>query len=264
MQTHFKWALLLPILVLFACSPKTNPIGGQYKIHPKQENEIVDALTKINAKSPKYFFAKTDTKYQSSKNNYSFKTSIRMAKDSALNAFITYAKFPIITAQLNKDSIFIINRREKCFIIQDLDYIKSNFGVDFSFENIEQLFLGQALGFDIENEFDILPDPYTHILSTKNKKAGKNGETIIINYHLNNDLLTLKKVEIITDNKATVVSIDYSNYQEIESYLIPKNIQIEIKTAGNTDLISLVYETIELNVPRELSLVIPENYVSCK
>ncbi len=259
-----KWIFLSPVLLLLACSPKTTPVGNTYKLDPVEQHEMIAALQQINDEVPEHFFAKTDTKFQNKKNNYSFKTSLRMVKDSALNAFITYAKIPIITAQIETDSVHIINRREKCFIQEKLDFFKANFGVDFSYENIQQIFLGKAIGFELDNVFTISPDPYHYILSTFNKKATKDGNAFVITYHFNNDLKTLRSTTMESADKSTKVTIEYINYQEVEKYNFPKTIILQIKTPKDTHLVTLNYETIEVNTPRELSIVIPENYVRCQ
>ena len=72
---------------------------------------------------PKTFYTKVSTKYSDTSQNISFKTSIRLVKDSAVNALITYAGFPIYNSVVTPDSLILVNKRGKCYTKTKLNFI---------------------------------------------------------------------------------------------------------------------------------------------
>lgn len=267
MKNLYNWLFFLPIIFMVACSPKTTAPVNQERPGKVSDEGIISALVALQESYPTHFYTKIDTKFQNSTNNHSFKTSLRIAKDSAINALITFAKIPIMTAHIDLDTVKIINRREKCFVQQDINFIQSNFGVNFDFYNIQEILMGRPIDFNPKEAHYILTDSKYYLVSTHSKKGAKDVQddnTFIINYYLNRDLKSLAKVEMYTADKSTFVEIEFINHQEVEQYTFPKDILVTIKAPKEKTTITLSYEKVEINVPREMVATIPENYVRCQ
>ena len=268
MKNLYKWLFILPLFFLAACSPKTTaPVTQQDRVGKATDEELIAALVALKESNPTHFYTKIDTKLQNSTNNHSFKTSLRIAKDSAINAMITFAKIPIMTAHIDLDTVKIINRREKCFVLQDINYIKTTFGVDFDFANIQEILMGRPIDFNPKEAYYILQDSKYYVVSTHSKKGAKDvtaENSFIINYYLNKDLKSLAKVELFTADKSTFVEVEFNSHQEVEEYVFPKDIVVTIKAPKDKTIITLSYEKIEINVPREMVAIIPESYARCK
>ena len=267
MKNLYRWMLIIPVLFLISCSPKTAGNTSQEKLNKITDEELIAALVAMQESYPEYFYAKMESKFQNSKNNYSFKTSLKITKDSAINALITYAKIPIITANIDRDTVKIINRRDKCFVIQDINFIKANFGVNFDYKNIQELIMGKPIDFDQKDTYFILQDSKYYVVSSHNRRAIKdeNDETaFIINYYLNRDLKSLAKIELFTADKSTYVTVDIPEHQEVEGQIYPKVLKMNIKAPKEKTNVTLIYEKIEVNEPRDMLVIIPENYVSCQ
>ena len=132
------------IWTLFACSPKVgNELMNGDKLPKIKDKELVDRLDSLSKIEPRTFYSKLDINYKDSTTDISFKTSLKIVADSAVSAIITYARIPIVTAMVTKDTITVVNKREKCYTVQSLDYLKTTFGVDFTYENMEELFFSQ-------------------------------------------------------------------------------------------------------------------------
>ncbi len=235
---------------------------GQDKLPKVKEEELVAALDSISKSVPQFLSTKIDTKYTDNKQNISFKTSLKIQKDTAVNALITYAGIPIITAMITTDSVKISNKKEKCYILEDLNFFKNRFGVDFSYLNLEELLLGRPLDFNPEQEYYLIPDPYNYVLSTQ-KKMEDEGR-VLISYYLSPDLKQLKKVEITSFKDEVTISVNYPEYMAGDVFSSPKIITAEIKTPKNQILLSMTYDKVELNVPKEMIIVIPDSYEKCK
>ncbi len=266
MKNSSTWMFIISVIILFSCSPKTTVPLAQERLKNLKNEELIEALVELQNSYPSHIYSKIDAKFHNSTMNYSFKISLKIAQDSAINALVTYLKIPILTANIDKDTIKLVNRRDKCYTIKDLELIKSNFGVDFDYKNIEEILMGRPIDFDPNGDLYILQDNRYYVVSTHNKKAIRNevdDNNLIINYYINKDLKSLAKVELFTADKSTYVTIDFLEHQEVDNFLLPKNIKIFIKAPKEKTNIALIYEKIEVNSPRDMSVVIPDNYVVC-
>ena len=132
-----KLLLAAGILLVTSCAKKLTE-GDKQRLPRKKTQELVDLMDSLSYLKPQFFYTKIATDFSDTNTNISFKTSVRMVKDSAINTLITYANIPIVNAMITNDSVTVVNKRDKCVILQSLSYIKDNFGVDFNYKNIEE------------------------------------------------------------------------------------------------------------------------------
>jgi hypothetical protein len=181
---------------------------------------------------------------------------------------ITYAGIPLVNSIITKDSLQFTNKKEKCYVKTTLKLLKQEFGVDFDLNNIQELLLANPLGFQPQQKYYQIHDPYSYIVSSHRKREikkmeRKNFDDFILKYYFSNDSLGIKKLEIENNKDSTFVVINYKSKKLIENYLIPQEVDIQISTKKNNILIRLNYEKIEVNQEQEIYFTIPENYESC-
>jgi hypothetical protein len=258
------------IWTLFACSPKVgNELMNGDKLPKIKDKELVDRLDSLSKIEPRTFYSKLDINYKDSTTDISFKTSLKIVADSAVSAIITYARIPIVTAMVTKDTITVVNKREKCYTVQSLDYLKTTFGVDFTYENMEELFLGKPLDYNIEQKYFVDHDPFHYSISTHKKRDKKRmdrrpKEDIILNYILSNDGKSLQQTTIKSPSDSTEITVIYEQRQEVNGINIPKVVHMHIKAKEKGIYIKMDYEKVEINEPQELIIIIPEKYEKCK
>ncbi len=253
--------------ILVSCGGANQGDGD--KLPKVKDSVLMDSLKRIHDVSYGTFYAKISTKYQDSAQNISFKTSVRMVEDSACNATVTFARIPIINSMITQDSIKFTNKRDKCYTIQGADFFRESFGVDFAFDNLEELFMGLPLGFDANREYFRIKDPYRYIMSTHRKKDvnrtdfEETGEDIIV-YHLSDDLTYLEGVAIESPKYETIVHIQYANPIDVKGILIPTESTMTIKTPKQDIVVELKYSKTRIGEDEQLHFVIPESYDACK
>lgn len=252
--------IVLAVSGIHSCGKKLS--GGQDKLPKVKEERLIEALDSIHRSSLSFFSARIDTKYSDNKQNISFRTSLKIDKDAAVHALISFAGIPIITAMVTTDSIKISNKREKCYILRDLDFFKAQFGVDFSYLNVEELLLGRPLSFDPDREYYLIHDPYNYILSTQKEREDEG--RLLISYHLTPDLKHLKRVEVTSFRDEVSISVNYPEYMISPVFSAPKVVHVEIRSPKNEISLTMAYDKAELNVPKEMVIVIPDSYENCK
>ena len=264
--TRLVYSIFLGAL-LFSCATSKIAVEEE-KLERRKTADLLHVLDSIAIRKPDFFYSKITTEYSDTNRNINLKTSLRMVKDSAINLLITYMKLPIVNSIISKDSLTIVNKKDKCFINKDLSYIKDNFGIDFNYKNLEELFLGLPLDYVSEHKYFQIHEPYNYIISSHRKHKIKRTEKkakadLVIKYFINKEMNHLKRIEISSPSDSTSINVDYNEREVIEAFTLPKVVQIKIKTPRNSITLDLTYEKSEVNQKQPLILVIPEGYEKC-
>ena len=260
--------LVLGCLIVACSSKKTVLDDAAEKLAKQKEERLIAVLDSLSKNRPEHFYTKISSKYSDSEYKVSFKTSIRMRADSALHALITFARIPIYNTMVTPDTLTIVDRRNNCFIQEDMGYLKNTFDVDFQHSNIEELILGMPVGWDSNEEYYQIRDPYNYIISSHNKrslkKSGKDlSGDVYIRYYLNNEANQVKRIIIDSPTDTTTIDINYFQREFIEGFSIPLEADVRIETPRDTILIDMKYTKSTVNDPRILYLAIPDKYERC-
>jgi len=259
--------VLLAALSIAACGTTRDLSDPENGTRRKQE-QIISALDSLSSIKIDNFYSKVSTNYKDSSQNVSFKTSLRVVNDSAVSAIITYASIPVVNALITVDSVKITNRRDKCYVLRDLAYFRDEFGIEFTFENVEELFLGKPVAYNPEVEYYKVDENENTVCSHKAKDIRKNERKdrreIITYYTLNDSLTNLSRMQIISPEDNTMIEVFYLDRELIDGFMLPAHIEVNIHAPKQAILVDLEYRKTHINMPEEIHFVIPENYEECE
>ncbi len=290
---NIKWLGIALLVLLVSCARR--PVADKpIKLEKRKTSELIQAMDSISGIRPNSFYTKIKCHFSDTNRRVSFKTSIRAVRDSAINPIITYAGIPIVNSLIRRDSLFISNRKDKCAIRTTMGYIKESFGVDFDYRNIEELLLGLPVAYDTTQKYFQINDPYNYIISSHRKRIirkesrdennpnrnnrherdntnprrdrNNNEEdenNVIIRYFIHPSLKSISRLVIDSPEDTTHISVDYIDRDTVDTYLIPKEVVIDIVTARNHIVLTMDYDKTEINTPQEIYFVIPEEYGDC-
>lgn len=282
---NIKWLGLVLLIVLGSCARRPVDVKP-VKLEKRKTNELIQVMDSLSTIRPNSFYTKIKCHFSDTNRRISFKTSIRAVRDSVINPMITYAGIQIVNSLIRPDSLFISNRKDKCAIRTTMNYIKESFGVDFDYRNVEELLLGLPVAYDTTQKYFQINDPYNYIISshrkrivkkeTKNKhdkenqrrERDRNGndnddQEVIIRYFIHPSLKSISRLVIDSPEDTTHISVDYIDRDTVDTYLIPKEVVIDIVTARNHIVLTMDYDKTEINLPQEIYFVIPEDYGDC-
>ncbi|MFM7301135.1 MAG: DUF4292 domain-containing protein [Crocinitomicaceae bacterium] len=269
MSLYKYYFFFLFAFVWMGCAKKTTQhVISTEKLPKIKDKELIAVLDSLHQIKVKTFYTKLSVDYKDTTRDVSFKTSIKNVTDSAVNAIITYARIPIVTAMVTTDSVLVVNKNDKCFTKASLNYIKENFGIDFNYGNIEELILGRPIDYSEEQKYFVVNNPYQYIISSHRKKdrrrlERKAKEDILIFYTLNDQATQIQSMSVESPSDSTNIILDYMSWQNINGIQLPKEVLIFINTPKNNISIRLEYEKVEINEPQELIIIIPESYEKC-
>ena len=269
MTRNINCFFVLILGVITACGTTAEVVGEGGHLPRKKPEELLSKLDSLSSITIDNFYSKINTKYQDSSQNISFKTSLRIVNDSAVNANITFASIPIINALITTDSLKIVNRKDKCFMLRDLEYFKEQFGVDFSYENIEELFLGKPVAYDTSETYFKVNDNSEYTICSHRKKEIKKNERqnireIITYYTLDDSLSNLEAMRIISPEDSTMIEIIYKERELVDVYYLPKEVEVVIYAPKQTIRVSLEYRKSHVERSEGIYFVIPESYEVCE
>jgi hypothetical protein len=175
----------------------------------------------------------------------------------------------MLNTLITKDSVHLTVKSKRCYSKESLSYLKSQFGIEFSFSNVEELFVGMPIDFNTEEKYFRVDDPYNYTMSShskrdikKNKKRGK--FEVIRYYTLADDLKQLKELVIESPKDSLFMKLDYKSYKAIGASVLPHEVVVTIESPTNSIVIELEYKKTRINEPEPIYFTIPEGYERCK
>lgn len=274
------------LLLNFACANR-KLVEKPDKLPHQKTSDLIQTLDTLSRLRPNTFYTKIKCSFKDTNQSISFKTSIRAIKDSIINPIISFASIPIVSAIIRKDSVIVSNKREKCVIRKEVNYIKETFGVDFNFRNIEEMILGLPIGYDTVQKYFRINDPFNYILSSHKKREirretngrperdhngiltrreereDKDEQNVIIQYYISKNLNCIDRIYIDSPDDTTSISIEYLTRDSIGIYLVPQDVVVNVVTPRNHIVLEMSYGNVELNEVQEIYFVIPEEYEEC-
>jgi len=199
-----------------------------------------------------------------------FNVFVRARKDSAL--WMSFQLFGIEGARLlaTADSVKFIDRVNHKYFNGDYSFFMNNFNVEFDFNLIEALLIGNAIEFFRDDEkLRSFREEEKYILSTVRKRKLKkmlnrieSGDTLnnaIQRMYLSPDhfKITNNKIEDFQNNRS--FKAEYSNFQQVDSLLFPFVQKFELLAGKKID-VTLTYQKVESGKVQAFPFSIPAKY----
>jgi len=272
-MSHFPRLIIYLLLVFLvsSCAKKNlevlMPPVIEYKI---KDRLLAKTLDSLSALKPKYFYAKLKIDFKDNTTDLSFKTSLKIVSDSAVNAIVTKVGFPIANALISLDSVKILNIPEKCFVKNSWDSFRELLNIEIDYFNLENILLGRPLTDAFNQKYFVEKEQFDKQLTKTNKDSTINapidsllmGE-LMVNYILTEDLKDISQTRIFRTLDTTEIEIKYVKRQVISGFNLPYDIIISLSRPSYNLIAHMEYEKLELNEDLEINFVIPQKYEVC-
>ncbi|MBK7884255.1 MAG: DUF4292 domain-containing protein [Chitinophagaceae bacterium] len=202
------------------------------------------------------FNAKIKVDYEDAKGKQPDVTAIvRIVKDSAIwiSLTATILNFEVYRMLITKDSVFIMDKREKKFTLRSIDYLQDISQIPFDFYTLQDLLVGNPIFLDsnviaykrTENStiITVLGKHFKHLLTLS---ADKN---ILLHSKLDDINLTRSRTADITyDEFENKNDLNFSTFREIT---VSEKNKLDIK---------MKYKQYDFNKNVSVAFSIPKNY----
>ena len=226
-------------------------------------NELND-----NRFAPEFLSAKASVKFKRDEATNSFKANIRMQKDSIIWMSISAVGYEAARLMLTPDSIFLMNRTERNYYKGNLDYISEKLDINLSFQMVQNLLLGNAVGLDSLDNIKRSNAKDSYLLSSLNKRKVKqlkqkpekfDQNEVFYNNWIQPDYLRVVKISIFDLRTDQSALFKYSDYKPIEQQQVAHQINIAIQ-AAQTAALDIDFSRISIEDELTFSFRIPSKY----
>jgi hypothetical protein len=198
--------------------------------------------------------AKLKVNFNNGKTIQSLTVSVKMKKDEVIwlrgTKIITLFKVEITPTKVRYYSSVFKHSFEG-----DFSMLKELLGVEINFEQLQNLFLGQALQDVTEEKQDVSVVNNRYILNPKQQP-----QLYDIYYTINPTHYKLDHQSIVNEAKALRLDIKYPNYNLINSVVFPTVIEIKAKDKKRVTVIDLAYKNVAFDTSVTMSFNMPNSY----
>jgi len=163
--------------------------------------------------------------------------------------------------ELTPDSIKVVDRLNRRFLIESFDKIKGNMEIDFNFYNLQALFTNQLF---LPGEIN-LPENQFNRFQWEQTSTGyllRTGDRTGLQYAFTadqNDKLSATEIRDECSNYRFLCN--YDNFRPVDRQLFPMNIYFRLHTENNAQSsLSLGFSRVEVDTPLEMNFPVPTNY----
>lgn len=245
--------LVLFIIVFTSCKANKNMIDATAVAKNISSKKVARRHMAANF-DKQTIDAKLKVNFDNGKTNQNLTVSMKMKKDEVIwlrgTKFITVFKAEITPTKVRYYSSVFKHSFEG-----DFTMLKELLGVEINFEQLQNLFLGQALQDVTEEKQDVIVMNNRYVLSPEQQAM-----LYDIFYTLNPAHYKLDNQSIVNEAKGLRLDIKYPNYKLINSVVFPTAIEIKAKDKKRVTAINLEYRSVEFNTDVIMSFNMPNGY----
>lgn len=220
--------------------------------------ESVLKLYEENLFQSKTLSAKLKTTFQNDKGRQSFTIKLRIEKDKTIWMSASYLGITVAKLLMTPDRIQYYEKLNQTYYDSDYTFIKENTGVNFDFQHIQNILLGQAFNGLSENNFQAYVNDNQLVL-----KYEPYFEDIIGFFTIDTRYHKLAKQEAM-ESESAHVSVTYEDYQTVDNEIIPAVMRIEVNKNQKITRLDWIFTDLSINQSVSFPFEIPEGYSQVK
>ena len=258
-------ALISLTITLFGCSARKR--AKQMTCVSIKSDEL---FQKIHDASLTYnwYQSKLDVKLETSKEKQEFKASLRIKKDSAIWSSIKVMSIPVALTLISQDSVkALVKQPKKQYLEAEMNYLQDQFNIDADYFALQDILSGRPIMVNkstnyfvqcIDNELWMM----THSEKQAEKALKKRQDDMpyIIKYQINKTTYTIEKMEATKVVDGSQLIVNYNQFENIESYLIPTETSAYFYGIKDTVHLEFSSSKIKLNEPSTMPFNVTDSY----
>jgi len=259
--------MVLLALIMWSC--KGTEKAKRSSLEGKKTEYLIQQM-KSNEFSFETFSAKSVISVEQGGKKNTFKSNIRIRKDSAIWISIT-PLFGIEMARvlISTDTVKVINRLDKNYFIGDYEYINKRFNVDLEYEVLQAILLGNSIAFEFDEKVKFSIDKEDYYLGNLRKRKAKKADDKpkkiekqkdeIISLWINQNNFKIDRFLFSDLTADRFILGEYKSHLEIEDQLVPEYLHFELQSSKPA-IVELQYSRVSLNQPLKFSFNISSKY----
>ena len=252
-----KRILFILFIVLSISSCKSNKATSTSKADMKLLKSVLNNYQK-NSFNKQTVKASLKIKYEGEKDIPTVNGSLRIEKDKiiwlSLSKFISVAKLKI-----TPNKVQYYNNLDQTYFDGDFSLFSEILGTEVNFQQVQSILLGEAIyPLNTEN-YTIKTDNDSYLFTPK-----QNDERFNLFFWLDSQIFKIKKQEIRQNNNEKLLSLQFTEFENIENTLFPKHLYVLAKDKDKRNTLNIDYKSIKFNLDLRFPFAIPEGYEEIK
>lgn len=244
-----KIFILLLLFFLAGCSTKKKIVSDR----PINDLEISEIIKNSKKSELKFQNLRNRVKVEFNDGRSTQTVSLSLR---ALNQEIIWISasmiVPIAKILLSNERIIFYEKFQKTYINQEIDIIMNALGIKNPVKSFQNLLLGKSI-FDINRgSWERIENPNYYVL-----KSSKGIQTSLF---INPKTFLLDQQRIFIPMLSSLITIDYSNYKNIEDKIVPNNVLISYLRGNKIIKINLKYSQFDFPNNLTFPMEIPTDY----
>lgn len=179
--------------------------------------------------------------------------TIKMKKDSLIWISVRKLGLEIARAQITQDSVFLINRFGREYMVNDLNFLSETYNLPANLQTLQAVVLGNPVFFSLDN-LELTENEEHYELSNAGTKKGR--------YVLTKTAFALQEMELSDVENDQNLKINFKDYRALDtehffSYL--RLLSLDSPDLGEMK-VELNYQKVEIDEPTSIRFEIPKNY----
>ncbi|MEZ4949552.1 MAG: DUF4292 domain-containing protein [Saprospiraceae bacterium] len=252
MQKYFPASLIAAFLFIVLLLPACKL--GKNSLEATKDRDADFLINKMvtNQVNVEWFSAKIKAKHESEDLSIGFSGNIRMKKDSIIWLNVKKFGFEVARVQIEKDSIFVIDRFNDEFIAEDLQYVQRMVNFPANFSMIQSILLGNPVFFT-KNLMAGIENKTYHLKSKEGKEP--NSEYILDGQY------KILSMEFSEPTKKRWLTVDQAGYSEIQNQNFAHERVLSMDSPDTGKLkVELSFSDVIFNEPTSFPFSKPANY----
>lgn len=249
---HTKWILSLSLILLaFSCKSSKGVIASDkandklsakqvIKAHKKQDVDFKTLQAKVRIDLTQ------DQKTQGSTFN------LRIEKDKVI---WLSAKLGLARMMITPDRVKYYSKLDNQYFDGDYKLLSDFVGMELDFFKVQNILLGQAI-------YDMDEKKHAIDISENSYALHPAGQSAIFElfYLINPSHFKLDSLQLFQQLEKRMLQVDYSEYQEVEKEVLPKNVRIIAVEDTDEVAITMEFKSISLGQELRFPFKIPSGY----
>ncbi|MBK7093512.1 MAG: DUF4292 domain-containing protein [Saprospiraceae bacterium] len=233
----------------FSCKTGRS-VAGTGNFDKLSDNLIMEKLAESNLQFT-YLKYDCDVKFLTDGNDIEGNAEVRMKKDEYIWIAAKKFGFEIARVLIRPDSFFLLDRFNRNYTAESVDYLTKTYGLPFGFKELQDIMAGNNLVNDQQVK--------SRSFSDNNYLIETSGSKFNVSYVLNNSFYTT--FARISDSLSKSVEIKYSDFKKIEKREIPNTRVYKYSgSSSENSVIEIRINELLIDKQHKIKFEIPSGY----
>ena len=245
--------LFVFILVFTACKTKKYAIDNSVIAKEMSAKKVARKHVSTNF-NKKTIAAKFKVNFEDGSTKQTLSVYLKIKKDEVI--WLKGTKFiNVFKAKITPEKVRFYSPIDKKYFEGDFSMLEKLLGTKINFQQLQNLFLGQAI-LDVKNKKqNIVLEKNSYVLSPKTQAT-----LFDVFFAIHPGHFKLNQQSIVNTLKKQRLDIKYGSYKLVDDEIIPQQINIKVKQENKVTIIDFILRSIELNTKINTSFTIPNGY----